>query len=65
MGAGKEGQVQPYLCVRKGVLKYMVHNRINFVKIITVELPNNGHIGSRPFVLYMEVVPLQKRRQFT
>ena len=24
----------------------------------TVELPNNGHLGSRPFVLYMEVVPL-------
>jgi hypothetical protein len=31
----------------------------------TVELPNNGHIGSRSFVYYnnMEVVPLQKRRQ--
>ena len=24
----------------------------------TVELPNNGHIGSGPFVLYIEVVPL-------
>ena len=28
----------------------------------TVELLNNGHIGSGSFVLYMEVVPLQKRR---
>ena len=27
----------------------------------TIELLNNGHIGSGPFVLYMEVVPLQKR----
>ena len=25
---------------------------------VTVELPNNGHIGSGPFVLYIEVVPL-------
>ena len=24
----------------------------------TVELPNNGHIGSGPFVLCIEVVPL-------
>ena len=22
----------------------------------TVELPNNGHLGSKPFVLYIEVV---------
>jgi hypothetical protein len=26
----------------------------------TIELPNNGNIGSRPFVLYMEVVPEDK-----
>ena len=34
---------------------------IDFTKPIvrsTVELPNNGHLGSRPFVLYIEVVPL-------
>ena len=29
----------------------------------TVELTNNGQIGSRPFVLYMEVVPFWKLRQ--
>ena len=29
----------------------------------TVEFPNNRHLGSGHFVLYMEVVPLQKRRQ--
>ena len=29
-----------------------------YVCIYTVELPNNGHIGSGPFVLYIEVVPL-------
>ena len=28
----------------------------------TVELPNNGHDGSRTFVLYMEVVPSKKLR---
>ena len=28
------------------------------VLLATVELPNNGHIGSGPFVLYIEVVPL-------
>ena len=26
----------------------------------TVELPNNGQVGNRHFVLYMEAVPLQK-----
>ena len=26
----------------------------------TVELPNNGHIGSGHFVLYMEVVPVYR-----
>ena len=26
--------------------------------VVAVELPNNGHIGSGPFVLYIEVVPL-------
>ena len=31
------------------------HAHINFT---TVELPNNGHIGSGPFVLYIEVIPL-------
>ena len=51
-----------------------IHPRIDYkgmnesVQILiimcTVELPNNGHIGSRPFVLYMEVVLLQKQRQF-
>ena len=29
----------------------------------TVEPPNNGQIGSGHFVLYMEVVLFQKRRQ--
>ena len=28
------------------------------LNVCTVELPNNGHIGSGPFVLYIEVVPL-------
>ena len=28
------------------------------LQIYWVELPNNGHIGSGPFVLYIEVVPL-------
>ena len=30
----------------------------NLHEINTVELPNNGHIGSGSFVLYIEVVPL-------
>ena len=29
----------------------------------TVELPNNGQIGSRLFVLYMEVVPFRKLKK--
>ena len=29
----------------------------------TVEPPNNAQIGSRTFVLYMEVVPFRKQRQ--
>ena len=33
-------------------------NHIIQLRLYTVELPNNGHIESRPFVLYMEVVPL-------
>ena len=32
-------------------------------QVITVELSNKGQIGSRPFVLYMEVVPFRKLRQ--
>ena len=31
--------------------------------LYTVEPPNNGQIGSRTFVLYMEVVPFRKQRQ--
>ena len=43
-----------------------IHNfvKVNIPVIVnTVELPNNGQIGSRPFVLYIEVVPFRKLRQ--
>ena len=38
--------------------QYTVSKQDLHTNLCTVELPNNGHLGSRPFVLYMEVVPL-------
>ena len=45
------------IMARKEYIEFHGHNAT------TVELPNNGHIGSGPFVLYIEVVPLWKQRQ--
>ena len=52
---------------RLGYGLYKKNDRLKNISryIYSREMPNNGHIGSRPFVLYMEVVPSQKRRQFT
>ena len=37
---------------------WIIHKVSTYSGGNTVELPNNGHIGSGPFVLYIEVVPL-------
>ena len=48
---------RPHTCISIESLLGVRHIKID-IHNYTVELPNNGHIGSGPFVLYIEVVPL-------
>ena len=57
-GSSKRPCTRHLFCYNKIIYYVQILLMSMYVMRNTVELPNNGHIGSGPFVLYIEVVPL-------